>query len=119
MVLVSTTNGIYPAEVEQTLDDNTVLIYFWNGQGGPVRAKATIYPAYLEPSAKLKEVYTYSPSAEQSIRPIWDITPVTNIVGEPLMPEIKGGKRYLPIVTQQVTTEFLKSKTSKGKGQKK
>jgi hypothetical protein len=55
MVIVSTTNGVYPAEVEQTLDDNTILLYFWNGQGGPVRAKSAIYPAYLEPPAELNQ----------------------------------------------------------------
>jgi hypothetical protein len=109
---------LFPAEVEQTLDDNTILVYFWNGQSGTFKTKAAIYPAYLEPSAKLKEVYTYSPSAEQSIRPIWDITPVANVIGEPFMPEVKGGKQYLPIATQQLVTEFLKPKTSKGTKQK-
>jgi hypothetical protein len=39
---------------------------------------------------------------------------VTNVIGEPFMPEIKGGKKYLPITTQQLVTEFLKPKTSKG-----
>jgi hypothetical protein len=32
MAILMTPNGLFPAEVEQVLNDNTVLIYFWNGQ---------------------------------------------------------------------------------------
>jgi hypothetical protein len=113
MVLVQMSNGLFPAEIEQTLEDNTMPIYSWNGQNGTFKARSAIYPAYLEPSAKLKEVYTYSPNAKQSMRPIWNITPMTKAVGQAFMPESKGGKQYLPLATQQLVTEFLKPRASK------
>jgi hypothetical protein len=101
MVVVRTSNGAFPAEIEQTLEDDTILIYFWNGPNGAFKVKSTIYPAYLEPFAKLKEVYTYSPNAEQSMRPIWNITPMTKVIGQVFMPESKGGEQYLPLATQR------------------
>jgi hypothetical protein len=109
MVIVRTGNGLFPAEVGQTLGDGTVLVYFWNGQAGTFKAKSAIYPAYMGPSAtKLKEVYTYAPNAAQAVRPIWNIIPIDEIVGLGFMTESKGGKQYLPKATQQMTEEYMK-----------
>jgi hypothetical protein len=110
VVVLTTPNGLFPGEVGQVLDDNTLLIYFWNGQGGSSKPKSAIYPAYLEPDDKPKEVYTYEPNATQSMQPTWDIKPVTAVVGPTWMPELKGGKQYLPTATQQIATKFLKPK---------
>jgi hypothetical protein len=116
MVIVETGNGLFPAQVGQTLEDGTVLIYFWNGQAGKFKVKSAIYPAYLEPSAtKLKEVYTYLPNTAQEVRPIWNIVPADSIVGLGFTTESKGGKQYLPKATPQMMDEYMK----KGKSVKK
>ena len=113
MVIVDTGNGLYPAQIGQTLEDGTVLIYFWNGQQGKFKVKSAIYPAYLEPSAtKLKEVYTYLPNAAQEVRPIWNIVPTDRIVGLGFTTESKGGKQYLPKATQQMMEQYMKKDKS-------
>ena len=113
MVIVDTGNGLYPAQIGQTLEDGTVLIYFWNGQQGKFKVKSAIYPAYLEPSAaKLKEVYTYLPNAAQEVRPIWNIVPTDSIVGLGFTTESKGGKQYLPKATQQMMEQYMKKDKS-------
>jgi hypothetical protein len=119
MVVIQTSNGLFPAEIGRLLEGNAVLVYFWNGQNGTFKTKSAIYPAYLEPPAKLKKVYTYSPNAEQSMQPIWNIIPMAEIAGLTFMTESKGGEQYLPITTQQMVTEFLKPESKKANKTKK
>jgi hypothetical protein len=55
----------------------------------------------------------------QSMQPICDIKPIVDAIGPAWLPEVKGVKKYLPLATQQVVTQFLQPKIKGGNEKKK
>jgi hypothetical protein len=44
---------------------------------------ARVFPAYLGESAKLREVFTMTPTKDQALQPVWGIIAHRQVIGQP------------------------------------
>jgi len=116
MLLVNTERvGVVPAKVLQILDDGTLLIDWYNGPSGKFRANSAIYPVFYDREAAKKEIYTYTPTEQQSNDACWTIIKAKQIVGPSFSLVKKSGKQYLPDSAKQQLASFQKGMKKKSK----
>jgi hypothetical protein len=70
MVLVKALRGISLAKAWQILDDAAIHVHRWNGTHGRLQPLARVLPAYLDESAKRREVFTMTPTKDQVQQPV-------------------------------------------------
>jgi hypothetical protein len=123
MAILRTPNGLFPAEVEQTPDDNTILIYFWNGQTGRVdplkqRLLSTLHTWSLQQSSRKCTRIRRALSSQYDQNGTLLLYRMLSVNRSCRRSGVESSIYRSPR-SQQLVTEFLKPKTSKGKKQKK
>jgi hypothetical protein len=107
MVFVRTLRGACLGKVWQVLDDATTHIHWWNGINGRLQPSAKVFPAYLDESTKLIEVFTTNPSKDQALQPVWGIIALRQVIGQPFaLQEKKPGHWHLPIMAKTAIADW-------------
>jgi hypothetical protein len=74
-----------------------IHVHWWNGVHGRLQPSTRVYPAYLDESAKLREMFTMSPTKDQALQPVWGITACRQVIGQPFaLQENKPDHLFLP-----------------------
>jgi hypothetical protein len=110
MILVRALRGACLGKAWQVLDDATIHIHWWNGiNGRRLQPSAKVFPAYLDESTKLREVFTTNPSKDQALQPVWGIIALRQVIGQPFtLQERKLDHWYLPNAAKTAIADWLR-----------
>ena len=114
MILVKALRGMCLARAWQILDDATIHVHWWNGVHGRLQPSARVFPAYLDESVKLREVFTMTPTKDQALQPVWGIIAHRQVIGQPFtLQEKKQHHLYLPTSARTSIADCLRSVPAK------
>jgi hypothetical protein len=98
----------------QILDDDSLHVHWFNSATGKFTANAMIFPAYLDEDAKLREVFTWTPTKAQEQQPVWGVVRRRQILGRSFELEQRDkNKFYLPSHARTTLATWLKASKTK------